>query len=138
MTDPEFVLVDTNIILDVFEDDPRWADWSQEQLSRWVGRMVINPIIFADLCYEAGNLDEVEEMQMALGLYFQDLPREALFRASQAFKVYRQHGGNKTAPLTDFFIGAHAAALGIPILTRDVARYRTYFPEVELISPGIP
>ncbi len=135
MTDADFVLVDTNIILDVFADDPRWADWSQEQMSHWVGRIVVNPLIFAELCYEAGNLGEVEGMLAAFGLDFLDLPREALFRASQAFKSYRERGGTKTAPLPDFFIGAHASTLGIPLVTPDAGRYRTYFPEVQLITP---
>lgn len=135
MTEAACVLVDTKVILDVFEDDPRWADWSQAQMSQWVGRIAVNPLIFAELCYAAGNLDEVEEMLATFGLDFQELPREALFRTSQAFKLYRQRGGKKTAPLADFFIGAHAATLGISILTRDTGRYRTYFPEVELIAP---
>ena len=135
MTDAAWVLVDTNVILDVFEDDPRWADWSQEQMSSLVGRIAVNPLIFAELCHEAGNLDEVEEMLATFGLNFQELPREALFRASQAFKLYRQRGGKKTAPLADFFIGAHATTLGIPRLTRDTGRYKTYFPEVKLITP---
>lgn len=135
MTDAPFVLVDSNVILDVFEDDPRWAEWSQEQLSHWVGRIAVNPLIFAELCYEAGDLDEVEGVLALFGLAFHELPREALFLASQAFKLYRQRGGKKTAPLADFFIGAHAAALGIPLLTRDLRRYRAYFPEVQLIAP---
>lgn len=135
MTDADRILVDTNIILDVFDDDPRWADWSQEKMSEWVGRIAVNPLIFAELCYEAGSIDEVEEILAVFGLDFQELPRKALFHASQAFKAYRERGGTKTAPLSDFFIGAHAAVLEIPILTRDVDRYRTYFPEVNLITP---
>lgn len=135
MTDPPFVLVDTNVILDVFEDDPQWAEWSQEQLSHWVGRIGVNPLIFAELCYAAGELEEVESVLASFGLAFHELPREALFLASQAFKRYRRRGGKKTAPLADFFIGAHATVLGIPLLTRDLRRYRTYFPEVQLIAP---
>lgn len=138
MIDRECVLVDTNIILDVFEDDPRWADWSQEQLIQLVGRIAVNPLIYSELCYEAGNRDEVDGMLVAFGLAFFELPREALFLASKAYKVYRQRGGTKTAPLPDFFIGAHAVALGITLLTRDAARYQSYFPEVKLITPDLP
>lgn len=135
MTDSKVVLVDTNIILDVFEDDPRWADWSQKQMSQLVGRLAVNPLIYSELCYEAGNRDEVDGLLASFGLAFLDLPKEALLAASKAYKIYRQRGGTKTAPLPDFFIGAHAVALGIPLLTRDTARYQTYFPEVTLIAP---
>jgi len=135
MTDAAAVLVDTNVILDVFEDDPRWADWSQEQMSQWVGCIAVNPLIYTELCYQAPAMESVEQMISSLGLGFAELPREALYLAAQAFKAYRQRGGTKTAPLADFFIGAHAAALVIPLLTRDAGRYRTYFPEVDLITP---
>jgi predicted nucleic acid-binding protein len=65
-----------------------------------------------------------------------DMLRSALFLAGQAFKTYRQRGGLRTGVLPDFFIGAHAAVLGAPLITRDTARYRTYFPTVELIAPN--
>ena len=135
MTESPFVLVDTNVILDVTEQDELWADWSLNQLSRYVDQMIINPLIFTELCYEAGKVADVEAILDALGLQYYELPREALLLTSRAYKTYRQRGGTKSSPLPDFFIGAHAAALGIPILTRDVGRYQTYFPEVELIYP---
>lgn len=135
MTEDSLVLVDTNVLLDVSEQDENWADWSQEQMSQYVGRMLINPLIYTELCYEAGAVADVDAIMVTLGLRYGDLPREALFLSSQAYKLYRKRGGTKTSPLPDFFIGAHAAALDIPILTRDVARYRSYFPEVTLISP---
>ena len=80
-------------------------------------------------------MDEAEALIAMLGLVYLELPREALFLAARAFRQYRRRGGTKTSPLPDFFIGAHALVLGIPILTRDISRYRTYFPEVRLISP---
>ncbi len=135
MTSSSAILVDTNVLLDLTEKDEHWADWSQEQMNLYVGRLVVDPIVYTELCYEAGNVEDVDAVLITLGLGFEELPRQALFLASQAFKLYRQHGGNKTAPLPDFFIGAHAAALGIPILTRDVKRYQTYFPTVELLCP---
>lgn len=135
MTESARILVDTNVLLDVTEQDKHWADWSLEQVNRCVGRLVVNPIIYTELCYEAGKVEDVDAVLITLGLDYDELPRQALFLASRAFKSYRQRGGNKTSPLPDFFIGAHAATLGIPILTRDVARYRTYFPDVELICP---
>lgn len=129
------VLIDTNVILDVVEQDESWANWSQDQMLQYHGRLIINPLIYTELCYEAGQIDDVDSLLLALDLRFKDLPRQALFLTSQAYRLYRNRGGTKTSPLPDFFIGAHAATLGIPILTRDVARYRTYFPTVDLICP---
>lgn len=97
--------------------------------------MRINPIIYAELSCRAESPLELDTTLRGLGLDYLEIPRSALFQATQAFLLYRKRGGNKTSPLPDFFIGAHAAALGIPLLTRDVARYRTYFPSVELICP---
>ena len=135
MSEASQILVDTNILFDVIQQDPKWADWSQEKMGQFRDRMVINPLIYTELCYEAEDRAEVDAILIALGLHFLELPRQTLFLSSQAFKRYRQLGGTKTAPLPDFFIGAHAEALNIPILTRDVKRYRTYFPDVELITP---
>ena len=135
MTEPEIILVDTNVLLDITEHDELWADWSQEQMSRYLGRMVVNPMIYSELCHESEDPDDVDAILLTLGVDFREIPRLGLFLAAQAVKLYRQRGGSKTAPLPDFFIGAHAAALGIPIITRDVGRYRTYFPGVERISP---
>ena len=138
MTDSGLVLVDTNVILDVTQADPQWLDWSVAQVSRFPSRLIVNPLIYTELCYQAGNTDEVDAIIVTLGLQYLELPKEALFLASQAYQAYqayRRRGGIKTCPLPDFFIGAHAQALGIPILTRDEARYRTNFPNVELICP---
>ena len=135
MIDADFILVDTNVILDVVEDDSHWAAWSEDHLSQIVGRAGINSLIYAELSYEAGEIGDVERMLVTLGLIYHEVPREALFLASKAYKTYRQRGGSKTAPLPDFFIGAHATVLEAPILTRDIKRYKTYFPEVKLIAP---
>jgi len=135
MTESPLVIVDTNVLLDVTGQDERWADWSQGQMAQHATRLMVNPLIYTELCYEAGNAGEVDAILLSLGLRYEELPRHALFLAARAFRLYRERGGAKSAPLPDFFIGAHAAALEVPIITRDVARYRTYFPEVELISP---
>ena len=135
MTETSSILVDTNIILDVCGQDERWVDWSQEQMGQYVGRLIINPVIYAELCYEARTVADVDALLSALGLHFTELPRQALFLTSQVYKIYRNRGGAKVSPLPDFFIGAHAATLEIPILTRDIARYKTYFPSVTLINP---
>ncbi|WP_367874414.1 type II toxin-antitoxin system VapC family toxin [Luteolibacter sp. Populi] len=133
MTD--LVLVDTNVILDVTDGDPLWLEWSAERMISLTRKLVINPIIYTELCHQAGQIDEVEAMIPSLGLLYHELPKESLFLASQAYRTYRSRGGLKTAPLADFFIGAHAQAGGFQLLTRDVNRYRTYFPGVPLIHP---
>ena len=134
MTEVSSALVDSNVIIDIIGQDSTWMHWSIEALnsceSAW-----INPLVFAELCYLNNSSDEVEELLTRLDLSYLEFSKDALFLAAQAYKVYRQRGGTKTAPLPDFFIGAHAAVLGVPIITRDVTRYQTYFPTVTLISP---
>ena len=129
------VLVDTNVIADVLHGDPVWADWSHAQLTRHAGDLLINPMIYAELCYRTTSPDEVEQVITSLGVRYTELPRTALFIAAQAYRAYRQRGGAKSAPLPDFFIGAHAAAANLTLLTRDRSRYTTYFPSVPLINP---
>jgi predicted nucleic acid-binding protein len=128
------VLVDSNLIFDVVESDPVWSSWAQRVLSTYAPKF-INPIIFAELCYRRGSVHEVELMLEDFETAYSEMPREALYLASQAYKKYKQRGGAKLAPLPDFFIGAHAQAAGWALLTRDAKRYRTYFPEVMIISP---
>ena len=134
MTDAAFVLVDSHIIIDIVRDDPVWVDWSVDTLSQFEDAR-INPIIYAELCYQQTSPEEVDKMLETIELGYSELPREALFLASHAFRKYRETGGTKTSPLADFFIGAHAAALGIPLITRDPTRYRNYYPMITLITP---
>ncbi len=131
----EPVLVDTNVLSDVLFDGSAWREWSLEKITEYHGRLTINPLIYAELCYKAESQEEVEMVVEEYSLTFKDLPRKALFLCSRAYRAYRERGGVKTAPLPDFFIGAHAEALSIPILTRDTDRYQTYFPNVPLICP---
>jgi hypothetical protein len=135
MTEAPQVLVDTNILVDITNGTGKWAEWSREKVAEFYGGLHINPVIYSELCVPLESYDEAEAMVMSLGLVYLEFPREALFLAARAFRRYRRQGGTKTSPLPDFFIGAHALVLGIPILTRDVSRYITYFPELRLISP---
>lgn len=137
MTDPNSAcaIIDSNIVIDIVGIPGEWTDWSMGQCSRFPGALLINPVIYAELCSPCESVMEVEDIIDYLGLELHEVPREGLFLAAQAYKLYRSRGGTKTAPLPDFFIGAHAVILGFPILTRDVARYRTYFPSVDLICP---
>jgi predicted nucleic acid-binding protein len=129
------ILVDTCVILDLVRDDPEWAGWSSSQLARHEGRLAVNPMIFTELCYAAGSATEVNGLLDDLSLEYLEFSREALFIAARAFGMYKRRGGIRTAPLPDFFIGAHARALNIPLLTRDITRFRSYFPDLAIISP---
>lgn len=129
------VLVDTNVISAVIHQDPVWSGWSSAQFVQHAGDLVVNPFIFAELCCRATSAAEVDRIIRTLGLGFEELSQEALYLAAQAFVTYRRHGGGKTAPLPDFFIGAHAQAGGHTLLTRDKGRYQTYFPTGTLICP---
>lgn len=131
------LLVDTNVLLDVATNDPLWADWSQRQLDAQSlhRRLVINPVVYAELSVGFARIEELERMLETVAIRLEPMPRAALFLAGKAFRQYRSRGGVKTGVLPDFFVGAHAANAGLPLLTRDVGRYRGYFPTVTLIAP---
>jgi predicted nucleic acid-binding protein len=131
------ILVDTNVLLDVFEDDAQWFDWSQDQLdsASAIDTLAINPVIYSELSIGFARIEELEAVVQEASLAIESIPREALFLAGKAFLRYRRSRGTKRSVLPDFYIGAHAAVMQWPLLTRDVARYRTYFPTVSLIAP---
>jgi predicted nucleic acid-binding protein len=131
------ILVDTNVLLDVLEDDPEWADWSQANLDAATATdtLAINPIIYSELSIAFARIEELEAVIAEASLNMESIPREALFLAGKVFLSYRRARGIRRSVLPDFFVGAHAAVAHCPILTRDVARYRTYFPKVRLITP---
>jgi hypothetical protein len=132
------LLVDTNVLVDVLEDDPEWADWSVGQLRAQskIHRLAINPIIYSELSLTFSAVEALDRTVDDLGLAMLEIPRPALFLAGKAFVRYRRQGGRKQNVLADFFIGAHAAVAGYPVLTRDTQRYATYFPGVSLVSPA--
>jgi predicted nucleic acid-binding protein len=130
------VLVDTNVIIDVLTDDRQWADWSIEQLEANAGSgLIINPVVYAELCFGSPSIDFVDDIVRRFALAYQEIPRKGLFRASKAFAKYKGRKETKTSVLPDFFIGAHAEAAGISLLTRDTKRLSAYFPNVKLICP---
>lgn len=136
MTEARQVLVDTNILVDITEGGGEWTAWSRERVVEFHQGLIINPVIYSELCVALESVEEAEALIAMLGLVYLEFPREALFLAARAFRQYRRRGGMKTSPLPDFFVGAHAAVLEIPLLTRDVIPYRTYFPKVKLIAPA--
>jgi predicted nucleic acid-binding protein len=131
-------LVDTNVLLDIVTDDPVWADWSLRQIeaAAAVGPRIINAVIYAELAVRYPRIEDLEAMLASTGLELQSIPREGLFLAGKVFARYRLAGGRRTGVLPDFFIGAHAVVAGLPLLTRDTQRYRTYFPHLTLIAPA--
>lgn len=130
-------LVDSNILLDIFTRTPGWWEWSLAQLEQAGrrGRLLINDVIFAETSIRFATIDDFEAALVEAGITIVPIPRSALFQAGKASMQYRDAGGTRSGVLPDFFIGAHAAVDRLPILTRDIRRYRTYFPAVTLIAP---
>ena len=131
------VLVDSNVILDVLTEDPRWLAWSAEALAQAAEAdvLVINPIIYAEISVRFERIEELEEALPAALFRREALPWEAGFLAGKCFLSYRRLGGPRRSPLPDFYIGAHAAVRSMTLLTRDATRYRSWFPTLSLIAP---
>ena len=130
------ILVDTNVLLDVFLDDPKWSRWSIDALdaANARGQLAINAVIYAEVAMAFAGIEELEQALSKAVVAMEPIPREALFLAGKAFVEYRKRHGTNVLP--DFLVGAHAAVAEVPILTRDVGRYSSYFPTVTLISPS--
>jgi len=131
------ILVDSNVILDIVTEDKKWFSWSSETLAHYAEThtLVINTIIYSEVSMGFDRIEDVEEV-FPLTFFRRDpIPWEAAFLAGKSFLEYRRRGGKKRSTLPDFFIGAHAVIAGIPLLTRDTVRYRTYFPKLKLITP---
>ena len=130
-------LVDSSVILDIVTEDPAWSEWSADALARALddGVLVINPIVYAEVSVGFDRIEDLDDAVPADDFRREALPYAAGFLAGKAFLAYRRRAGQKQSPLPDFYIGAHAAIRGYRLLTRDAARYRTYFPTIILISP---
>jgi len=130
-------MIDSNVLLDVLTDDPKWADWSGRHLAECADRggLVINPVIYAEVSIGFQRIEDLEEALLPDMFRRDPLPWEGAFLAGKAFLNYRKRMGRKTTPLPDFYIGAHAAVAGLTLVTRDASRYRTYFPRLPLIAP---
>lgn len=130
-------LFDSNVLLDIATADPNWLAWSTEQvrLASAAGPLLINPIIYAELAPAFKMREELDRWLRPSVFERLPLPYEAGFRAAQAFLEYRRRGGSRSSPLPDFYIGAHAEVEHHTLVTRDPARYRTYFPQVQIVCP---
>lgn len=131
------VLVDSNILIDISTNDPDWCAWSEAALTRAGrdARLVINPLIYAELSVAHSRIETLEGLLPEAVFHREPLPWPAAFLAGKAFLAYRRRGGTRRSPLSDFYIGAHAAIRGYRLLTRDRGRYTTYFPTLDLLSP---
>jgi predicted nucleic acid-binding protein len=131
------LLVDTNVLVDVLQNDPQWAEWSIGQLRAQapLHELAINPVVYAELSLSFSTFEALDRVVATMELAMREVPRPALFLAGKAYLQYRRRGGGKAQVLPDFFIGAHAAVEGWTLLTRDAGRFRTYFPGLQVIAP---
>lgn len=130
-------LVDSNVLLDIFTEDATWLDWSASALESALesGPVFINPVVYAEVSTRFSRVEELEAALPSTDFRRAAIPWAAAFLAGKAFTSYRRNQGAASSPLPDFFIGAHAAVDRLALLTRDVRRYRTYFPSVSLVTP---
>jgi len=131
------ILVDSNVLIDIVTEDETWFRWSAETLAAYADThiLLVNTVIYAELSVGFNAIEEVEDLLSPSYFRKVPVPWEAAFLAGKCFLEYRKRGGRKRSPLPDFFIGAHASILGIPLMTRDVSRYRTNYPKLELVAP---
>ena len=131
------MLVDSNVLLDVLNEDPVWFEWSSDALATNAefATLVINPVIYAEVSVGFAQIEDLDEALPTDRFLREALPWEAGFLARKGFLTYRRRGGERRSPLPDFYIGAHAAVRHMTLLTRDAARYRTYFPSLDIFSP---
>lgn len=131
-------LIDSNVLLDILTEDPTWQDWSSDALAHAAesGPVCINPIVYAEVSVRFTTVEALEDALPPQDYRREQLPWAAAFLAGKVFLDYRRSHGTRSSSLPDFFIGAHAAVAELALLTRDVGRYRTYFPTVTLIAPN--
>ena len=131
------VFIDSCVLLDLFTDDPNWAEWSENILEKYsqTNTLYINSMVYTEISIGFKKIEEVEHAIEALDIKVLEIPREALFLTGKAFLKYRKNKGTKTSPLPDFFIGAHVTIADFDLITRDTSKYKTYFPQARLIHP---
>ncbi len=131
------IFIDSCVLLDLFTNDPKWGNWSEDVLSQYsqTNTLFINSIVYTQISIGFNRIEEVEDAVEQVGVKVLEIPREALFLAGKTFLEYRRKKGTKSSTLPDFFIGAHATVSSFDLVTRDIAKYRTYFPNIKLICP---
>ncbi len=131
------VFVDSCVLLDLFTDDRNWAEWSENILEKYsqTNTLYINSIVYTEISISFNKIEEVEKSISELDIKVLEIPREALFLTGKAYLKYRKNKGTKNSPLPDFFIGAHVSVENFNLITRDISKYKTYFPGIKLIHP---
>lgn len=131
------ILVDSNVLLDLFTEDSEWFNWSARILAEAAdsARVAINPVVYGEVSVRFSSMEELDDLLAGVGVHRDPIPYEAAFLAAKVFREYRRRGGVRRSPLPDFYIGAHAAVSGYRLLTRDAGQYRTYFPGLSIIAP---
>ena len=131
------IFVDTNVVVDLLEPDPRWSGWSGERLAEAAlhDRVVASTVVVAECAGRFGGLSELRTAFAALDIEIDDVPIEAMFSAGHAFRAYRRGGAVREKILADFLIAAHAVERRAALITRDTRLYRSYFPDLTLITP---
>lgn len=131
------VFVDSCVLLDLFTDDKDWGEWSENILEKYsqTNTLYINSIVYTEISIGFTKIEEVEKAISELNIKVLEIPREALFLTGKAYLKYRKNKGTKNSPLPDFFIGAHVSVEKFNLITRDINKYKTYFPKVKLIHP---
>lgn len=137
MANKQQVLVDSCVLLDIFNDDPDWFEWSSSVLFKMSKdyKLVINIFVFTEIAFNFSSSKRLENELEALGIKILEIPTEVAFNISRTFKKYRKNKGDKKSPMPDFYIGEHARYLGLQLITGDTARYKTYRPKLKLVSP---
>ena len=131
------IFIDSCVLLDLFTNDPKWGNWSEDVLSQYsqTNTLFINSIVYTEISIGFNRIEEVEDAIEQVGVKVLEIPREALFLAGKTFLDYRRNKGAKSSTLPDFFIGAHATVSSFDLVTRGIAKYRTYLPNIKLICP---
>jgi len=131
------VFVDSCVLLDLFTDDANWVDWSENVLEKYsqTNTLYVNSIVYTEVSIGFNRIEEVEKAISELDIKVLEMPREALFLTGKIFLKYRKNKGTKVLPLPDFFIGAHATVSKFDLITRNPSKFKTYFPQVKLITP---
>lgn len=131
------IFVDSNILIDLYERDERWHQWSQARLrdAVQISRVAATQVVLAEVGPRFANLQQCIDALASLGVQVEPLTDEAAFAAGRAFREHRRYRNGPKSILADFLIGGQAAVAGATILTRDAAIYRRYFPQVPLIAP---
>jgi predicted nucleic acid-binding protein len=138
------ILLDTNVIIDAHYGvgDHRVRAMNLISCAVIDNVAAINCVTLAELYAGPKRGEDIEEDMRGAGVAIFDLPVAAAAICGRAYRRYRlarrRSGGGEalSVPLPDFFIGAHAELMHWRLATRDIERYRLYFPAIELIEPA--